>query len=226
MVDVIKDFGEWNVPEKWDDVSLKTYQAIEEYYADKDRKFDVREVLHIICDKSIDEVNELPIEFAEKILVKLMFMQDKPIINKPSACIEIDGERYIVNVMEKLKTGEYVAVDAVLKNNPHDYASIFAILCRKDGEIYDSKFEAELFEKRVELFSKQPITKIMPVISFFLNLWVASTIPSRLFSEAEEGLNLIQRNIDSSENLGAFKRRSLNSQVKKLRKLLTSNKNT
>ena len=126
--------------------------------------------------------------------------------------------------MEKLKTGEYVAIDTILKSDPHDYISILAVLCRKNGEIYDSKFEAELFEERQKLFAKQPIMKIMPLISFFLSLYILRMTHSQLYSEVEEGLNLIQQNIDNSENLGVFKRHSLNSQMKKLRKLLKSNK--
>ena len=56
--------------------------------------------------------------------------------------------------MEKLKTGEFVAIDTILKSDPHDYISIFAVLCRKDGEIYDSKFEAEEFDKEFPVREK------------------------------------------------------------------------
>ncbi len=27
--EIIKDFGEWKVPSKWDDITLKVYQEIE-----------------------------------------------------------------------------------------------------------------------------------------------------------------------------------------------------
>lgn len=218
------DLGKWTVPTSWDEITLKQFQEIEKYYADKDKYFDVREVLHILTDHTIDEINALPINFTEQILNKLAFLRKEVDWGKPSNQIEIDGEKYAINVMEKLKTGEYVAIDTILKNDAHDYISVLAILCRKSGEIYDSKFEAEEFEKRVELMGKQPVMKIMPLVSFFLNLYIVQKTHSLLYSEVEEGLNLIQQSIDNSENLGVFKKRSLNSQVKKLRKLLKSNK--
>lgn len=218
------DFGKWAVPTKWDDVTLEMFQKIEKYYSDNDKKFDVREVLDIFTDHTRDEIDQLPINFTDKLLNELSFLKEQPKYGDASPKIEIDGEEYSINVMEKLKTGEYVAIDTILKSDPHDYISILAVLCRKQGELYDSKFEAELFEERQKLFAKQPVTKIMPLISFFLSLYIVRMTHSLLYSEVEEGLNLIQQNIDNSENLGVFKRRSLNSQMKKLRKLLKSNK--
>ena len=218
------DFGSWTVPTSWDELTLKQFQEIEKYYSDKDKDFDIREVLHIFTNKTEDEINELPIVFTNELMNKLMFLKDKPKDYEPSNFIDIDGVRYSINIMEKLKTGEFVAIDTILKSDPHDYISIFAVLCRKDGEIYDSKFEAEEFDKRVELMGKQPAIKMFPLIAFFFNLYIVRMTHSQLYSEVEEGLNLIQQNIDNSENLGVFKRLSLNSQMKKLRKLLKSNK--
>lgn len=218
------DMGIWNVPRNWDEVTLKQYQEIEEYYADKDRKFDIRDVLHIFCNKTIDEVNALPISFTAKIMDILSFLETAPKVDKASAVIKIDGEVYQCNVMEKMKTGEYLAIDTIIKSNPHDYSSMFAVLCRKPGEIFDSKFEAEVFDKRKEMFERQSITKIMPLISFFLSLFLQLKIPFLLYSQAEEELNLIQRSINDSQKIGVFKRRYLNLRMKKLRKLLQSSK--
>lgn len=221
--DIIKDFGKWDVPSKWDDVTLKIYQDIERYYADKeDKQFDVRDVLHILTNRSIDEINELPSDFLDTILTHLLFLVTTPDVGEPSNKIKIDGEEYIINIMEKLKLGEYVAVDNVIKADKSDYASILAILCRKQGEVYDSKFEAEVFEKRKEMFEKQPVTKILPLIGFFLNLYIVLERHSQLYSLVEEGINLTQQNIESLENLGVFKRLSLNWQMRKLKKSLKS----
>ena len=220
------NFGDWNVPTSWDGITLKKFQEINKYYSDKDKQFDVREVIHIMTDKTIDEVNELPAEFLQIIMEKLSFIEKEPEAKEPTNKIEISKETYQINYMEKLKTGEYVSVDNILKADSNDYASILAILCRKEGEIYDSKFEAELFEQRKKMFEEQPITKILPIIGFFLNLYILLVTPSQLFSKVEEELNHIQKSIKTSTEIGVFKKRSLNSQVKKLQKLLKSNKNT
>ena len=219
------DFGNWTVPTGWSEVTLEKWQEIQRLYNEQSgetKSFDVRDVIHILCNKSIDEVNELPTEFFEIISNKLSFLAESPEVADATNKIEIDGKVYQVNIMEKLKTGEYVATDMVMKNDKYDYASILAILCRKDGEIYDSKFEAELFQSRVELFSKQPITKILPVISFFLNCYMVLSTPSQLSMAVEEELDLIANNLENYPKIGVYKKLYMRRQMKKLRKSLKS----
>ena len=220
--EIIKDFGNWSVPTRWSDITLKIYQEIEKYYEDKENEFDVREVLHILTNKDWDDINALPAEFLDTILTHLIFLTTTPEVGEASNKIVVDGVEYKINVMEKLKLGEYVAVDTVLKADKHDYASILAILCRKEGEIYDSTYEAEVFDKRKEMFEKQPVTKILPIVSFFLDLYITLETPSQLYSQVESAISHIQQTIDSSQKIGASKRLSLNWQMKKLRKSLKS----
>lgn len=222
----IIDYGTFTVPTKWEDLDLATYSDIERYYTQEDKKFDIREVLHIFTHKTVDEINQLPAEFLEILLEKLAFLQTKPTIAEPSNKVIVDGEEYMINVFEKMKTGEYVASDTILKGDKHDYASLLAVLCRKKGELFDSKFEAEVFEKRREMWGKQPVVKILPIVNFFLQLWYVQGMNSQLYSQVEEAVNHIQQNIDNSPKIGAFRRLYLNWRMKKLRKLLKSNKNT
>lgn len=218
------DLGSVLVPKGWNEITLKQWQDIQRLYdsTDDNEKFDVRDVIHILTNKTVDEINELPYEFLEKITDILSFMAQSPTDDKPTNKIIIDGEEYVVNIMEKLKTGEYVATQMALKNDKFDYASLLAILCRKNGEIYDSTFEAEEFEKRKELFEQQPITKILPIISFFLQSYVVSQIPSQLSSALEEGLNLIQKDFETSQKIGVYKKRYMTWRMNKLRKSLKS----
>lgn len=226
MKEDIIDFGTFSVPTRWEDLDLATYSEIERYYGDEDKKFDVREVLHIFTHKTVDEINQLPAEFMQILLEKLSFLEKKPEIAEPSNKIIVNGEEYMINIFEKMKTGEYVASDAVIKGDKHDYASILAILCRKKDEVYDSHFEAELFEKRREMWGKQPVVKILPLVNFFLQLWYVQGMNSQLYSQVEEAVNHIQQNIDNSPKIGVFKRLYLNWRMKKLKRLLKSNKNT
>lgn len=222
----IIDYGSWSVPVRWEDVTLKQYQEIEKYYEDKDKNFDIREVLHIFTNHTQDEINVLPVEFLEEIMTHLLFLQTKPEEKEPTNKIIINGEEYFINFMEKLKTGEYIAADMAMKNDKHDYASFLAILCRKKGEIYDSNYEAELFEERKKMFENQPVINIFPILGFFLSLYAQLQIPSLLYTKVEEAINLIQQNIDNSDKIGAFRRYYMNLRMKKLRKLLESINNT
>ena len=223
MEENIIDLGSVNVPTSWDDVKLKTFSELERYYSDKDKDFDLREVLHIMIDKDIDYVNTLPINIAEKIMDKMSFLQTEPDIKEPTNKIEIDGEIYEVNIMEKMKTGEFVAANRIIDLDKFNYAAILAIICRKNGEIYDSKFEAEIFDKRLKMFEETPVTKIMPVLSFFLRSYVTLATLSQMYSETEDAVNLIQKDIEDSQKIGALKKLYLRWRTNKLLKSLKSN---
>lgn len=226
MEENIIDYGKWTVPNGWNELTLKTFQEIERYYAEKEDAFDAREVLHILTNKTVDEVNALPMEAADKIMERLAWLSTKPEYGEPTNKIAINGETYMVNVTEKLKFGEYVATDNVMKSDKHNYAAILAILCRKEGEVYDSQFEAELFEQRMKMYEEQPMVNVMPLIFFFIELYLTSRTLTALYSQVMEAINLTAKSIESSQKIGAFKKLYMKWQTRKLRKLLESSKNT
>lgn len=218
----IIDLGTWTTPRSWDDITVEKFSELERFYEGKDDDFNAIDVLHILTDKTADEVRELPLDFVEKMLEQMEFLQTVPQTDKPSNQIEINGEKYTVHTERQMKTGEFVAVDTVLKADRHDYASIMAILCRKDGEEYDSKFENEILPDRIELFKKQSILKILPVISFFLSCWAISIAPSQLSSLIEEELNNTAKSIETLRKDGHLSLLSMMRLKRKLKKLRKS----
>ena len=213
------DLGSWTVPTDWSQVSLKMYQEIERYYEGKDEHFDVRKVLNILTSHTEDEINMLPLEYLEEIMEKLNFLSSLPREEEPRNWCEINGERYSVHTEQKLKTGEYIASDTALKGDKHNYAAIMAVLCRKDGELYDSHFENEVLEGRIKLFEEQPVTKILPIISFFLRLYAVSMMPTLLSLEAKELVDHTRKDIETLQKSGGISKRSMKSAMKKLKKL-------
>lgn len=214
----IIDYGEWKCPTSYEELTLKQFQELTKYYADTDRKFDIREVLHIVCDKTIDEVNALPMDFVEKILEKMTFLSVEPKIGEPTTTLIVNGEKYSINTMQKMKTGEYITVDSIMKSDATNFASILAVLCRKEGEIYDSTFEAEKFEKRVEMFENIPMLEAMRVIQFFIMRYTISEIPTQLSLQIKEGINHMRKDIEISAINGEVSRHSMKSAMKTLSK--------
>ena len=217
--EIIKDFGSINVPDGWDKITLKKYQEIEAFYQDRDDNFNILDVIDIMIDKDKDYIQSLPAEFLDIILEKLSFMAEPPMVEQPTNKIVIDGETYIIHFENQLRVGEYIAADTVLKSDKHNYAALMAILCRKEGEIYDSKFENEVIEDRIKMFEKQPVLKIMGLIQFFFLLSNLSSLPTLLYSNIEEAISLTRKSIETSHQNGEISRRCMKSQMKKLKKL-------
>lgn len=227
-ITVEKDFGEWKVPSSWDDLTLGKFQELERLYDTEDgneRKFDVRDVLDLMTDRTKDEINELPIEFTDSLLRKMYWLHEQPDFGKPSNKVTIDGVQYTVHNENEMKFGEYVALDTALKGDKHNYAAMLAILCRKDGEIFDAKFENEVLPSRIEFWKNVSVMKVMPIVSFFLELSSMSLQVSQLSLEIQEGINHILKHIETSKRNGVFSALYTKWQVRKLKKLQKSIKN-
>ena len=227
-ITVEKDFGEWKVPQSWDDLTLGKFQELERLYDgddDKERKFDVRDVLDLMTDRTKDEINELPIEFTDMLLRKMYWLHEQPDFGKPSNKITVDGVQYTVHNENEMKFGEYVALDTAMKGDKHNYAAMLAILCRKEGEIFDAKFENEILPSRIEFWKNVSVMKVMPIVSFFLELSSMSLQVSQLSSEIQEGINHILKHIETSKRNGVFSALYTKWQVRKLKKLQKSIKN-
>ena len=227
-ITVEKDFGEWNVPSSWDDLTLGKFQELERLYDTEDgneRKFDVRDVLDLMTDRTKDEINELPIEFTDSLLRKMYWLHEQPQFGKPSNKVTVDGVQYTVHNENEMKFGEYVALDTALKGDKHNYAAMLAILCRKDGEIFDAKFENEILPSRIEFWKIVSVMKVMPIVSFFLELSSMSLQVSQLSLEIQEGINHILKHIETSKQNGVFSALYTKWQVRKLKKLQKSIKN-
>ena len=227
-ITVEKDFGEWKVPQSWDDLTLGKFQELERLYDgddDKERKFDVRDVLDLMTDRTKDEINELPIEFTDMLLRKMYWLHEQPDFGKPSNKITIDGVQYTVHNENEMKFGEYVALDTAMKGDKHNYAAMLAILCRKDGEVFDAKFENEILPSRIEFWKNVSVMKVMPIVSFFLELSSMSLQVSQLSLEVQEGINHILKHIETSKRNGVFSALYTKWQVRKLKKLQKSIKN-
>ena len=226
-ITVEKDFGEWKVPQSWDDLTLGKFQELERLYDgdENERKFDVRDVLDLMTDRTKDEINELPIEFTDMLLRKMYWLHEQPQFGKPSNKITIDGETYTVHNENEMKFGEYVALDTAMKGDKHNYAAMLAILCRKEGEIFDAKFENEILPSRIEFWKNVSVMKVMPIVSFFLELSSMSLQVSQLSLEIQEGINHILKHIETSKQNGVFSALYTKWQVRKLKKLQKSIKN-
>ena len=201
----IIDLGSINAPTSWNEISLKKFQDIQSYYKDKDKDVDVRDVVHILCGVDKARLNELPAEFLDIILNKLSFLFEEPKAEEPKNSIIINDEKYFINFMEKLKVGEYVQVDSIIKQDNTNYAAILAVLCRKIDEKFDDDYVANHFDERVKMFESQPITKILPLVAFFLRLSMTLQAPSVLYMHLQQSIDLTAKSIKNSQKDGGIK---------------------
>ena len=219
---VAKDFGNITVPTSWDEVKLKDFITLMKLQ-EEENKEDVSliDIMAVLTGTDKKYIYSLPSDFANTIMAHLLFL-NKPLKEEPKAEVIIDGNLYKINYMEKLKFGEYTDANTVMANDKFDYASLLAILCRREGEIYDDDYIAEHLDERTEMWNNQPITKVYPLVCFFLTLSALSGIHLEHFmTEGEQAIDQSLTHIEDSLKNGAVKKFSLNyvKALWKLRKL-------
>lgn len=152
---------------------------------EKDEKYNItdKDLLKCFTNFDMDKYDVLPVELYNSIMSNFSFVLEDMPQWKPSKHLSYNGTEFVVNTMEALKVKEYEDAEMILRNNIYDYPSLLAVLCRKVtgtktdnvtglswevNEVYDSEFANKIFDARREMFAKMPITKAMPLISFFL----------------------------------------------------------
>ena len=152
---------------------------------EKDEKYNItdKDLLKCFTDFDMEKYDVLPVELYNSIMSNFSFVLEDMPQWKPSNHLSYNGIEFVVNTMEALKVKEYEDTEMILRNNMYDYPSLLAVLCRKVtgtktdnvtglswevNEEYNSEFANKIFDARREMFAKMPITKAMPLISFFL----------------------------------------------------------
>ena len=245
-METVIDFGDIKVPTKWEEVTL---QMLTDYLTlshekeealkkdkleakknkqeapnEKDEKYTLtdKDILRIFTNFDISKYDILPVELYEAIMSNFSFLVEDMPVMKPSKELFFNNIHFVINDMESLKVKEYDSADMVLRNNPYDYPSLLAILCRECkgkktdhvtghtyliNEDYDTEFANNIFDARRSMFANMPMTKVMPLISFFLlkGLESNSAFPNSLKTIALQLKEAVQSMQDSLNSMGLKK---------------------
>lgn len=209
-----------NIPTSWDEVKLGTYQKLQEYYKSlkDDEPIDTIKFIALLSNYSEDEVLLLPVAFINSIVLKLDFLKKIPNPNVSNK-ITISGETYYLLNMDEMKFGEFTDVNMSIKNNPNDYASILAILCRKPNEVYDQEFINKRFEERKTMFENISVNQALSVLGFFLKYYEQYKIPSvDCINQVKQEVESYANNIENSLKNGDYSALSTFFAKRKLKK--------
>lgn len=216
------NLGQYHVAESWDDVTLLQWQNyVRQASESEDNSVNIIGTLEAFSDIPRSVINQMPTDLFESVISRLKWIQEQP-DQTPTQSVEINGETYFINMIEKLKVKEYLDLSTVIENDKFNYAMIFAILCRKQGEEYDEEFIADKLPERIEMFENLDCVRAMKLIAFFLTCYIGYETRSQnsLVVKAikEDAIRLVE-SIKNSRKLGVFSTVLHLPQIIKLRKL-------
>lgn len=210
------ELGSYNIPTKWEEVTLKQFQQILEL----EDKNDNLAILAIMLNKTKEEVQQLPSKVLTLFYKNLNFFKEEPRTESDNK-LTINDELYVINDKDNMKVGEYADFNEILQYDRNNYAYMLAILCRKEGEVYDDKFIAEKLNQRKEMFENIPVTEALKTVNFFFQKFISLKTNTMNYSTAlkEEVENLIAENIKDLRKNGGYIKPSNLRAIMKLRKL-------
>lgn len=205
-----------NVPKCWNEITLKKFQELSRLYKNNEQITD-SQLIAFFCNVEESYIKDAPVAVINEVMQYLDFI-NHPISDEETSSITIDNTEYQINTQDELKFGEYVDVQTVLKDDGDNLAAVLAILCRKEGEVYDDEYISKTLPERIALFEKLPITTVQPLINFFLTCCIQSAVVTQAYSIK----NLLNKQVEHIENFvknGDGKRHSFLWRMKTLRKL-------
>lgn len=206
------------IPSSYDEITLEQYKVLSELYLNKEK--DNLDIIAYFCNLTKSQLLDEDSTEVIKAIKKLKFLQKGLDLSKVDNKIKINDNLYKINSKEKLKFKEFVDSQTSIEADKYDYATLLAILCRKESESYDDDFIANEFDKRREMFNKLPISKTMPLISFFLLLWMNSeTFMEQYLEIIKKEINQSLDNLESLAKNGRGKKHFSKSQMKTLQTL-------
>lgn len=168
------------VPQSWQDICLGEYERW--FRVEPKSRIEQIKLIADICGIDIDLLLNNPTQIFDTIvdIVKFVFEEyGGESVNR----IEIDGKIYAVAFTEELTLAEWVDVESVFESKSESHLSdILSILCRPEGEEYNSK----LSESRKEMFANLSMDKVLPLLAFFLQQRKKYQNVSNHYSEVKE----------------------------------------
>lgn len=196
------NLGKYHIPTSWEELKFKQWQNyLRKQDESKDGNVTLIDTLEAFSDIPRNTIMQLPTDLFEAIVGQMKWIMSEPNID-PSNKITINDEEYKINYLEKLRVKEYYDMNIILENDKFNYSALFAILCRKENEIYDEEFVADKFEERCKMFDNINAIEGMKLIGFFLNLYLTHEQllqNSSTIQALKEELTELAKNISNSQ---------------------------
>ena len=212
-------------PKSWNDITLKKYQNLQSYFESLKEEEEPQnlKVLSLLTETKEEDLRLLPTRIINEAVQSLNFLKELPNNTEERNYLLIDGERYYLTTMEEMTFGEWVDINQVLQSNKNDFASVLAIICRKQGEEYNQLYINQIFESRVEMFNEVDMNEIGRGITFCLGSWARlERLSQDSINQVKEEVRQFAKSIENSMKDGHCNQPFTFWQKRKLKRLMKS----
>lgn len=163
-----------NVATKWEEVSLKKFQALNAFImsdvkmTDLDRSIEIYALLTDNPDEARDALLNMTVDQLSIELSKIHFIVNKYKSKVPETEYDIDGNKYTVQLnLRNMTAAQYIDFQNFYKDYKKNQKYIFLCFLIPKGKKYNEGYD--VMELADELYDKIPITIVTDIMVFFAN---------------------------------------------------------
>lgn len=169
---------------KWEDISIKKFDEINNILShinnvNEDEALEINiNLLSILCDVSVEEIEDLPLTEFSKLVKQTEFLKEMPKVEIKDNYV-INGKKYVLCAnVSKMTTAQYIDYQTLVKNADKNVKELLSVFLIPKGKKYG---EYDLEEVINDIYNYFPITDARAV-SFFFTLVLQSLTKATLIS--------------------------------------------
>ena len=168
----------------WQSISIKKFDEISDILSsmknfNDDEALEINiNLLSILCDVSIDEIEDLPLTEFSKLVKQTEFLKEMPKVDIKDSYV-INGKKYVLCAnVSKMTTAQYIDYQTLIKNADKNVKELLSVFLIPKGKKYG---EYDLEEVMSDIYNYFPIADARAV-SFFFTLVLQSLTKATLIS--------------------------------------------
>ena len=168
----------------WAEISIKKFDEISNILSsmnnvNEDEALEINiNLLSILCDVSVEEIEDLPLTEFSKLVKQTEFLKEMPKVDIKDNYV-INGKKYVLlSNVQKMTTAQYIDYQTLVKNADKNVKELLSVFLIPKGKKYG---EYDLEEVINDIYNYFPITDARAV-SFFFTLVLQSLTKATLIS--------------------------------------------
>ena len=168
----------------WSEISIKKFDEINNILShinnvNEDEALEINiNLLSILCDVSVEEIEDLPLTEFSKLVKQTEFLKEMPKVDIKDNYV-INGKKYVLCAnVSKMTTAQYIDYQTLVKNADKNVKELLSVFLIPKGKKYG---EYDLEEVMNDIYNYFPIADARAV-SFFFTLVLQSLTKATLIS--------------------------------------------
>lgn len=178
----------------WDEITLNEFIQLDQLiHADIPDSYKTSNIVALLCNKSLDEIENLPITQFKSLVSKLDFIYTKPAYSDVEKSYSLNGHEYKLKAeIPSITTAQYIDYQAYMKEPDKDLTKLISVWLIPAGHEYNDGYDMNtVFEDAGSMTLSDAMG-----ISFFFSRQLAASIKIMQCS-LEKNLNLLKKETPS-----------------------------